>query len=123
MKYVKQFVVIAVVTFLGEILNYLLPFPVPASIYGMVLLFLCLKFGVIKLSQVEETADWFLSIMPIFFIVPTIGIMDSYLLIKNELLQIVTLSIVSTVVVMVVTGWVSQLIMKYDAKKKEGRES
>ena len=123
MKYVKQFVVIAVVTFLGEILNYLLPFPVPASIYGMVLLFLCLKFGVIKLSQVEETADWFLSIMPIFFIVPTIGIMDSYILIKNELLQIVILSVVSTVVVMVVTGWVSQLIMKYDAKKKEGRES
>jgi holin-like protein len=123
MKYVKQFVVIAVITFLGEILNYLLPLPVPASIYGMVLLFLCLKFGVIKLSQVEETADWFLSVMTIFFIVPTIGIMDSYLLIKNELLQIVTLSIVSTVVVMVVTGWVSQLIMKYDAKKKEGRES
>ena len=123
MKYVKQFVVIAVITFLGEILNYLLPLPVPASIYGMVLLFFCLKFGVIKLSQVEETADWFLSVMPIFFIVPTIGIMDSYLLIKNELLQIVILSIVSTVVVMVVTGWVSQLIMKYDAKKKEGRES
>ena len=123
MKYVKQFVVIAVITFLGEILNYLLPLPVPASIYGMVLLFLCLKFGVIKLSQVEETADWFLSVMPIFFIVPTIGIMDTYILIKNELLQIVILPIVSTVVVMVVTGWVSQLIMKYDAKKKEGKES
>ena len=122
MKYVKQFVVIAVVTFLGEVLNYILPFPVPASIYGMVLLFLCLKFGVIKLSQVEETADWFLSIMPIFFIVPTVGIMDSYLLIKNELLQILTLSVVSTLVVMVVTGWVSQLIMRYDAKKKEGKE-
>ena len=85
------------------------------------MLFLCLKFGVIKLSQVEETADWFLSIMPIFFIVPTVGIMDSYLLIKNELLQILTLSVVSTLVVMVVTGWVSQLIMRYDAKNKEGK--
>ncbi|MBR4139579.1 MAG: CidA/LrgA family protein [Lachnospiraceae bacterium] len=119
MKYVKQFAVIGLVTLIGEILNYLLPLPVPASIYGMVLLFLCLKFRVIGLSQVEETADWFLSVMPIFFIVPTVGIMDSYLLIKNELLQIVTLSVVSTVVVMVVTGWVSQLIMRRDAKKKE----
>ena len=119
MKYVKQFAVIGLVTLIGEILNYLLPLPVPASIYGMVLLFLCLKFRVIVLSQVEETADWFLSVMPIFFIVPTVGIMDSYLLIKNELLQIVTLSVVSTVVVMVVTGWVSQLIMRRDAKKKE----
>ena len=119
MKYVKQFAVIGLVTLIGEILNYLLPLPVPASIFGMVLLFLCLKFRVIGLSQVEETADWFLSVMPIFFIVPTVGIMDSYLLIKNELLQIVTLSVVSTVVVMVVTGWVSQLIMRRDAKKKE----
>lgn len=119
MKYVKQFAVIGLVTLIGEILNYLLPLPVPASIYGMVLLFLCLKFRVIGLSQVEETADWFLSVMPIFFIVPTVGIMDSYLLIKNELLQIVTLSVASTVVVMVVTGWVSQLIMRRDAKKKE----
>ena len=119
MKYVKQFAVIGLVTLIGEILNYLLPLPVPASIYGMVLLFLCLKFRVIGLSQVEETADWFLSVMPIFFIVPTVGIMDSYLLIKNELLQIVTLSVASTVVVMVVTGRVSQLIMRRDAKKKE----
>lgn len=119
MKYVKQFAVIGLVTLIGEILNYLLPLPVPASIYGMVLLFLCLKFRVIRLSQVEETADWFLSIMPIFFIVPTVGIMDSYLLIKNELLQMVILSVVSTVVVMVVTGWVSQLIMRRDEKKKE----
>ena len=122
MKYVKQFFIIGTITFIGEILIDCLPLPVPASIYGMILLFLCLKFGVIKLSQVEETADWFLSVMPIFFIVPTVGILDSYVLIKNELLQIVTLSIISTVVVMVVTGWVSQLIMRKDVKKKEDEE-
>ena len=119
MKYVKQFAMIGLVTLIGEILNYLLPLPVPASIYGMVLLFLCLKFRVIRLDQVEETADWFLSVMPIFFIVPTVGIMDSFQMIKNEFLQILILCVVSTVVVMVVTGWVSQLIMQKDAKKKE----
>ena len=119
MKYVKQFAMIGLVTLIGEILNYLVPLPVPASIYGMVLLFLCLKFRVIRLDQVEETADWFLSVMPIFFIVPTVGIMDSFQMIKNEFLQILILCVVSTVVVMVVTGWVSQLIMQKDAKKKE----
>ena len=122
MKYVKQFAVIGLITFIGELLNYLLPLPVPASIYGMVLLFVCLKFGIIKLSQVEETADWFLSIMPIFFIVPTVGIMDSFILIKNELIQILTLSVLSTVIVMVVTGWVAQIIMRKDAQKKEGKD-
>ena len=56
MKYIKQFAIIAAITFLGEILNLLLPFPVPASIYGMIMLFVCLMTGILKLSQIEETA-------------------------------------------------------------------
>lgn len=119
MKYIKQFVIIAAVTFTGEILNYLLPFPIPASIYGMVWLFICLKAGIIKLQQIEETADLLISVMPIFFIAPTVGIMESFDLIKNELLEIFVLCIVSTMVVMGVTGWVSQWIMKRDRMKKE----
>ena len=119
MKYIKQFVIIAAVTFTGEILNYLLPFPIPASIYGMVWMFICLKAGIIKLQQIEETADLLISVMPIFFIAPTVGIMESFDLIKNELLEIFVLCIVSTMVVMGVTGWVSQWIMKSDRMKKE----
>ena len=95
MKYIKQFAIIAAITFLGEVLNYLLPLPVPASIYGMVLLFVCLKTGIIKLSQIEDTANLLLGIMPIFFISPTVGIMDSFGLIKNDLLGILVLCIVS----------------------------
>ena len=54
MTYVKQFALIALLTFIGECLNLLIPLPVPASIYGMVLLFLCLQTGILKLSQIEE---------------------------------------------------------------------
>ena len=122
MKYIKQFTIIAAITFLGEVLNYLLPLPVPASIYGMVLLFVCLKTGIIKLSQIEDTANLLLGIMPIFFISPTVGIMDSFGLIKNDLLGILVLCIVSTSVVMAVTGWVSQAIMNHDSKAKEAKD-
>ena len=65
MKYIKQFAIIVLMTFLGECLNLLLPLPVPASIYGMVLLFVCLQTGIIKLAQIEETADLLLGVMPI----------------------------------------------------------
>ena len=122
MKYIKQFAIIALITFLGEVLNTLLPLPVPASIYGMVLLFLSLKTGLLKLSQVEDTADLLLGVMPIFFIVPTVGIMDSFSLIKNNLGGILFICIISTMVVMFVTGRVSQAIMKHDSKKKEEKQ-
>lgn len=51
MKYVKEFGIILIVSLVGELLNYFLPLPVPASIYGLVLMFLCLMLGVIKLSD------------------------------------------------------------------------
>ena len=88
MKYIKQFAMIAAITFLGEILNLLLPFPVPASIYGMIMLFVCLMTGILKLSQIEETADLLLGVMPIFFISPTVSIMSSIGLIKDQLLGV-----------------------------------
>ena len=120
MKYVKQFVVIAVVTFLGEVLNYILPFPVPASIYGMVLLFLCLQFGILKLAYVEETADLFLSVMPIFLISPTVSLMSSAAAVKESLFGIFLICLVSTFAVMVVTGLVAQWQIRR-TKKRGGK--
>ena len=122
MKYIKQFAVIGTITFCGELLNLLLPFPVPASIYGMVLLFVCLLTGIIKLSAIEETADLLLSVMPIFFISPTVSIMSSVGLMKDQLLGIFLTCIVSTMVVMAVTGWVAQAVMKRGEKGETSNE-
>ena len=117
MKYVKQFAVIVLMTFLGECLNMLLPLPVPASIYGMILLFLSLQTGILKLSQIEETADLLLGVMPIFFISPTVSLMSSIGVIKDSLLGVFVICIVSTVAVMAVTGLVSQAIIRHDKKE------
>ena len=54
MKYIKQFGIILAVTFAGEVLKYMIPLPVPASIYGLLLLFLLLTFRLVKLEQVKE---------------------------------------------------------------------
>lgn len=121
MKYIKQFAVIALMTFLGECLNLLIPLPVPASIYGMILLFLCLQTGIIKLSQIEETADLLLNVMPIFFISPTVSLMSSVGVIKDSLLGVLVVCVVSTAAVMAVTGLVSQAVIRHE--KKEVSES
>lgn len=118
MKYVKQFAIIALMTFLGEFFNYLLPLPVPASIYGMLLLFVCLQTGIIKLSQIEETADLLLNVMPIFFISPTVSLMSSIAMIKDNLLAVFLISIISTAVAMAVTGVVSQAVIRHGKKEE-----
>ena len=122
MKYVKQFAIIALMTFLGECLNLLLPLPVPASIYGMILLFLSLQTGILKLYQIEQTADLLLAVMPIFFISPTVSLMSSIGVIKDSLVGVLVICLLSTIIVMAVTGLVSQAIIRHDKKKKEVQE-
>lgn len=119
MKYIKQFAIIALLTFLGEVLNLLLPLPVPASIYGMILLFLCLQTGILKLSQIEETADLLLGVMPIFFISPTVSLMSSMGVMKDSLIGVFLTCIISTAVVMVVTGIVSQAVIRRGKKEEQ----
>lgn len=120
MKYLCQFAIIATITFLGEVLNIILPFPVPASVYGMVLLFLALLFRVIKTEQVEETADFFVGIMPVFFIAPAVGMMETLPKIKGELFPVLVITIITTVLTMAITGLTAQGVIRL---KKEGKTS
>lgn len=112
MKYLKQFLIILVVSFIGEILNKYIPLPVPASIYGIVIMFLCLLFKIIKLEQVKDAADFLIAIMPVMFIPAGVGLIDSYGIIKDSILAYVVVTFISTVVVMAVSGLVTQLVIK-----------
>lgn len=78
MKWIRQFMILLAVTLLGEILRALIPFAIPAGIYGLVILFLCLCFGVIKLDQVEGAADFLIEIMPLCFIPAGVGLMTRW---------------------------------------------
>ena len=117
MKYIKQFSIIALLTFLGEVLNLLIPLPIPASIYGMVLLFVSLQTGILKLVQIEETADLLLGVMPIFFISPTVSLMSSIGAIRDNLIGVCVVCIVSTAAVMIATGLVSQAVIRHQKKE------
>ena len=71
------------ISLIGEILNKLLPLPVPASIYGMVILFAGLLSGIIKLESVKEAGSFLIEIMPVMFIPAGVGLMSSCLILNQ----------------------------------------
>ena len=111
MKYLQQFLLILCISFVGEFLKYVLPLPIPASIYGLVLLFIALMTGLIQLPQVEETAKFLIEIMPMMFIPAGVGLLESWGVLKPILVPVIVILIVSTFLVMGVSGLVTQLIM------------
>ena len=121
MKYVKQFAMILLFSFAGELLNYLLPLPVPASIYGLVLMLVCLLTGIIKLDAVRDTACFLIEIMPIMFIPPAVGLMASWDVIQANLVAYLIIAAVTTSFVMAVSGLVTQGVLKRN-EKGEGRK-
>lgn len=115
MKYFYQFSVILSVSLLGEVLRALLPFPFPASIYGLVLMLLFLKTGLIKLEQVKETGNFLVETMPVMFIPPAVGLLTVLDEMKTMAIPLLIISVVTTVFVMAVTGCCAEAILK---KKK-----
>ena len=118
MKYLRQFMMILLVSFLGELLKYAIPLPVPASIYGLVILFILLETGVLKLDAVKDTAIFLIEIMPLMFIPAGVGLMESWGDLNSMLVEVIVITIVSTVLVMGVSGKVTELVLKHSARKK-----
>ncbi len=122
MKYIKQICIILGVCFIAELLEYLIPLPVAASIYGLLLMLAALMTKVIKLKDVEDVSDFLTGNMAIMFIPATVGIMASVEEMKKMLIPLIVISVISTLLVMSVTGWVSQWIINKndDSKHEEG---
>lgn len=120
MKYIKQFEIILAISLIGELLNRLIPLPIPASIYGMAILFVALCTGVIKLSAVKETGHFLVQIMPMMFIPATVGLLESWEVMQSFLTAIILISLVSTVLVIIASGHATQLII--NLKKKERKQ-
>ena len=118
MKYFYQFIVILAVSWMGEFLHALLPFPFPASIYGLVLMLLFLKTGVIKLGQVKEAGGFLLESMPVMFIPPAVGLLNVAGEVGEMLVPLFVISFLSTVVVMVATGKTSDFMIHFLNRRK-----
>ena len=112
MKYVKQLGVILGFSALGELLQFLLPFPIPASVYGMVLLFAALATGVLPKEAVQDAGTLLVAVLPLLFVVPIVGLVSSFELIARNLPAIVITIVLPTVLTFAVAGLVTQKLLK-----------
>ena len=112
MKYMKQLGIILLISFLGEVLKYVLPLPIPASIYGLVCMLVALKTNLIALRTVREVGGFLIEIMPMMFIPAAVGLLDAWGVLAPIFGQIAVITVVSTIVVMVVSGRVTQFVLR-----------
>ena len=112
MKYIRQFGIIMVITFIAEALVQVLPFSIPAGFYGLVIMLLLLQFRVIRLDQIEETSNFLLEIISIILIPTAVGLIGYYDFIKSYWLQLLIITTVSCVLVVIVTGKVTESLIR-----------
>lgn len=118
MKYVIQFLIIIAFSFAGEVLHKVLPLPVPASIYGIILLFVALETKLVRVQQIKEVSSWLIAVMPLMFVPAAVGLIPAWPNVSRYLLQYAVMTVVSTFVVMAAAGWATQLIIRYKKSNK-----
>lgn len=119
MKFVRQFLIILLVSLIGEVLHGMIPLPIPASIYGLVLMFAGLQMKIIPIEKVCEAGEFMIEIMPLMFVPAGVGLIVSWGQLKAVFVPVVVITFVTTVVVMAVTGRVTQFVLKKEEKKNE----
>lgn len=122
MKYLRQFAIILLISLAGELLSYLLPLPIPASIYGILLLFALLCIGLIHVESVKEVSAFLIQIMPVMFIPAGVGLMESFGLLMPSLFAYVFIMAISTFAVMIAAGHAAQAVIRRSAKEEKQHE-
>jgi holin-like protein len=121
MAYVRQFGIILGVTLAAELIKTVSPLPVPAGVYGLILMLAALKTGVIKLHWVDDAAMFLVGHLQLMFIPAAAGLMASYGEIRGILPQSVLLIIISTAFVTAATGLAVQGVQRLGGKKGDNR--
>lgn len=119
MLYLQQFMIISLIALIGEALSFLIPLPIPASIYGIVILLALLMSGRLKVESVKDAAEFLIMIMPVMFIPAAVGLMDSFSLLFSSLAAYIVILVLSTVAVMVVSGLVTQRVIRSKSGKED----
>ena len=120
MKYLKQFLIIMLVSCIGEILNYFIPLPIPASIYGLLIMLGLLFSKKLPLEDVKETAEFLIDIMPVMFIPAAVGLIAFWEQLQPILVPVIVITVISTILVILSTGKITDFVLK--GKDKETDE-
>ena len=119
MKYVTQFLIILSFSLLGTLLQALIPLPIPAAIYGLVLLLIALCTGLLKPAHIAETARFLINLMPVLFVAPAAQLLANWGLIAPHIVPICVITVVSTFIVFAVAGLATKWLRKKGGEAHE----
>lgn len=111
LKFLKQFCLIILFSFLGELCRWLIPYPIPGSIYGMVLLFAALALKIIKIGDVRDAGGFLVSVLPILFVAPVVNLVDYWGLLQDQLIPLFAVILLVTIITFGVAGKVTQWLI------------
>lgn len=118
MKIFREAIIILGIYLIGELISKFLSLPIPGNILGMIILLLLLCTNIIKVEKVETISDFFLGHLAFFFIPAGVALLTSFDSIKNSLLIILILCIITTAIVLVITGLVVQFIINFQNRRR-----
>lgn len=117
-----QSIVIGAIILISKVIELLMPFTMPSSVIGLVLLFVALCLKIVKLEQVEKVGDALVDNIGLFFVPAGISVINSFELLKANFVLDILLIFISTVLLLLGTGWVTQLLLKFNPKKAATKE-
>lgn len=121
MKIFREAIIILGIYLIGELISKSFSLPLPGNIIGMIILLILLCTKVIKVEKVESISTFFLDHLSFFFIPAGVGLISSFDSVKNSLIYILILCLITTALVIISTGLIVQFIIKIkDNKSKEG---
>lgn len=116
MKYFKQFLIIISICFVAEVIKSKITLPIPASIIGLLILLFLLQSKLLKPKQIKETSMFLIDIMPLMFIAPAAGLIKVWPNLSPVILPYTVIVLVSTILVMVISGLITQWIRRSETK-------
>lgn len=112
----KELALILAITYIGEIISRFIIFPIPGPVIGMLLLFLLLKYSILKVKQIENVAVLLLANLAILFVPPGVKLISALDLLEGNILKIVALMIITTILTMATTGLTVQYLINRKLK-------
>jgi len=113
----KQFSIILGIYFLGELFQKAFGLPVPGNILGMLILFFGLYTGVIKLEMIDQISDFLLDNLAFFFLPAGVSLITCFAVLEGKLTAVIGVSIISTVIILGVTGLTVEFVKKFLQRK------
>ncbi|MCI8512308.1 MAG: CidA/LrgA family protein [Lachnospiraceae bacterium] len=118
MKHVKGIIWIFGITMTGELLNHIIPLPVPAGVYGLFILLGLLISGILKLSDVAPAGELLLDLMPLMFIPAAVGLIEKTTELRAVLVPFAVITIATTLFVMAVTAKTAELVLHHKNREE-----